>query len=250
MKNNFKLLGSVAVLCMFAAVAPASAVTIKAVYTGTVSSGTEFNITDQSGMFGLGTGADVLNDQAFTLTFTYNPSLFGVVHEVTPTSNVARGGPFDIPGSQSPIYNAELLINGVTKKIFSNAAGFVGNYNPSSGYNNAFHSTFSQYIDANFNVTENTVDGGIGDIDLLIPLRLEKPYHVVLDTLLSLSNGHFDFNVFDDNLGDYSVHTFGTFSATELTVSTVPLPGALPLFAAGLIGLGAVSKKRAQRKLS
>lgn len=245
MKNNFKLLGLVAALCMFAAVAPASAVTMKAVYTGTVSTGTEFNITDQSGMFGLGTGAGILNDQAFTLTFTYNPSLFGVVHDDTPTRNVARGGPFDVPGSQSPIYNAELLINGVTKKIFSNAAGFVGNYNPLSRYNNAFHSTFSQYIDANFNVTENTVDSGIGDIDLLIPLGLEKPYHVVLDTLLFLSNGHFDFNVFDDNLGDYSVRTFGTFSATELTVSTVPLPGALPLFAAGLIGLGAVSRKRA-----
>jgi hypothetical protein len=245
LKNSIQLLSSAAALYMFAAVAPASALTMKAFYTGIVSSGTEFNIADQSGMFGLGTGAGVLNDQAFTLTFTYNPLLFGVVHDDTPTRNVARGGPLDIPGSHSPIYNAELLINGVTKKIFSNAAGFVGNYNPISGYNNAFHSTFSQYIDANFNVTENYVDGGIGDIRLLIPLGLETPYHVVLDTLLSLSNGHFDFNVFDDNLRDYSVHTFGTFSATELTVSTVPLPGALPLFAAGLIWLGAVSRKRA-----
>jgi hypothetical protein len=250
MKNSVKLLSAVAAFCMFAAFAPASAITMQAVYSGTVSSSNETSVSNNIGMFNLGIGSDLLTNQAFTLTFTYDPSLFGVVKLSSATSNTASGGAFDTPASRSPIYNAELVINGVTKKIFSNAFGFVGNRNATGDYNSAFHSTLSQYIDANFNVTENYLEGGIGDTGLMIPLGLETPYHVVLDTLLSLSNGHFDFNVHDDSLSGFSERSFGTFSATELTVSAVPLPAALPLLAAGLIGLGAVSRKRAKRKLS
>lgn len=241
MRNSNKLLSSVAALCLFAAFAPASAVTMQAIYTGSVTSS-----TDLTNMFGLGVGAGVLNDQAYTLTFTYDPSLSGVVQSLTTTSNVARGGPFDTPGSHSPIYGAELLINGIIKKIYSNAAGYVGNFNPSSTYNSAFHSALYQYYNPNFTV-ENYVSGGIGGIGLIIPLDLQTPYHVMFDSLLS--NGQFDFNIFDDNLGDYSVHTFGSFSASELTVSAVPLPGALPMLAVGLVGLGALGRKSGRRRL-
>ncbi len=237
LKNIFnKFFSSSVVLGLFAAFTPASAVTMQAVYTGSITSS-----TDLTNMFGLGVGLDVLNGQFYTLTYTYNPSLPGVTHQTTTTSNIARGGPFDTPGSHSPIYGAKLEINGVTKLIYANGAGYVGNFNPASTYNSAFYSADYQYYNPLFTV-ENYIDSGIGAIGLVIPLDLETPYHVMIDS--ALSNGHFDFNVFDDNLGDYSVHTFGRFSATELTVSNVPLPGAFSMLAIGLVGLSVIARKR------
>ncbi len=238
MNNSFRLMSSVAAMCLFAAFAPASAVTMQAVYSGSVASGTD--LTD---IFGLGS---VLDGAAYTLTFTYNPSRFGVVHQTSATSNVARGGPFDILGSVAPIYGADLVINGITKHISANGAGYVGNFNPLSTYNSAFHSADYQSFNQDFTF-EDYVSNNIGGFGLAIPLDLETNYHVMIDSLVS--NGQFDFNVFDEILGDYSVHTFGSFNATELKVSTVPLPGAFSMFAVGLFGLGSIARKRAGRKL-
>lgn len=235
------LLLGVSAICLIAAISPASAVTMQAVYSGSVSTG-----TDQTGIFGLGLGEGALNDADFTLTFTYNPSRLGVIHEQpTITSNLAHGGPFDTFGSVSPIYFADLVINGITQHISANGFGFVGNRTP--GFNSAFHSANYQNFTPSFTY-ENYVGIGLAGTGLNIPLDLETNYQVIIDSLVP--NGQFDFNVFDNNAFEYTSRTFGNFNATALTVSTVPLPGALPLFAAGLIGLGAMSMKRANRKLS
>jgi hypothetical protein len=238
MKTSVKLLSSVAAFCMLAAFSPASAVTMQAVYKGFISSS-----TDLTNIFGLGLGAGVLDNQEYTLTFLYNPTLLGVINETTSTLITAHGGPLDMPFSKSPFYGADLVINGITKHIGSNGAGNVSNSSPLTNYNSTFHSTRNQSYNSNF-IVDDYVSGGIGGLSLGVPFDLQSPYQVVVATLISV--GQFDFSVYDDSISGYSVQTFGSLSAKELTVSIVPLPGTLPFFVAGLIGLGAVSRKRAK----
>src|SRR5262245_13619151 len=93
---------------------PASAGTMKAVYTGTVSGS-----YDQTNEFGLGTGTGVLDGQAFTATFIYDPATPGALHPTYDDGDYGEkhlyGGPaYGVP---SPVTSAVLTIGGVSHSL-------------------------------------------------------------------------------------------------------------------------------------
>jgi hypothetical protein len=76
----------------------------------------------------------------------------------------------------------------------------------------------------------------------------------VFNTLTISGTGYADLTNFDQTPIAWLLTTQGaagastyTFSATE--VAAVPLPGALPLFASGIVGLWALGRKRKKQKL-
>jgi len=94
--------------CLMGAGASQAAQLYKATFTGQVTTST----FDFDNIFGLGAGFNVLNGQAFTASFIYDPTLGNVVN-LGPNAEGRRGGliPFNNVG---PIIDAFLTINNVT----------------------------------------------------------------------------------------------------------------------------------------
>jgi hypothetical protein len=236
MTKQFKSVVLCGVACagLFALSATSFAVPMKAVYTGTV--GTSY---DQTNLFGQGTGSNVLNGQAFTLTYLYDPDTVGAYQYGSPVESQVYGG--TAYGVPSPMQSATLTISGLSQTMGGNYFGRVDQGNAGSAYSYHYAVDFSDNgVLQNYDFVQTYAYGPAA----AIPVDLNAPYF--LATLFT-QYGYFYFTNYDYALGAYTTNTQGTLNFATLTVSpvsAVPLPAALPLFAAGLGGLGIIARRR------
>ena len=235
-KFKLALFAGVAALSLASLATSASAITMQAVYTGTVSNG--YELTND---FGLGLNTS-FSGNPFTMTFIYDPATPGSVRTTIPgSSDRVSGGSYFVPGIADPFSSAKLTINGHSQSV-------GGNYN-----GDAFVSAGHIY-----QVSENIFNNGlINNLAYLFqpvysnglnfPTNLETPY---MASITSNVPGAFQFQNFNIASGIYSRNTIGHLSPTNLTitrVSVVPLPAALPLFGLGLGALGMLGRSRRKK---
>ncbi len=231
--RKFFLAGAVAL----SAVA-GNAATVTATYTGTIGQG-----FDRVDVFGLGENVD-LSGVAFTLVFIYD-TLIG--QDLTnPNAEEIYGGPFDpIAGHEtSPISLAELTINGIGVGWNSSA------YNQVKAFGDGVQNYIRHFAggmdrtEGFISITESSLTNAIA-VDLDAPQEIDgsgmtnpferieiEPFHV----LHNFDQGSFRYNA-DEAAGSFKVDHL------SITVSSVPLPGALPLFLVALLGLGMVRRR-------
>ena len=204
----------------------ASAATMQAVYTGTVSN----SVVDYGPVFGVYYDDNgPLDGMAFAATIIYDTSLGTPYGD--PTYTETYGG--TDKGSTSPILSAVLTINGGSWSFKPGQYSSVQNSdNPSSSNSRADAYTY-QYENT---ATEDVKDelslyalAGPGDI----PLDLTVPFAVAGPTI----NGYFNIDNYQRGSGEYR-YAYGTLNTAGLTVSAIPLPASLPLMLAGLGALG------------
>jgi hypothetical protein len=240
-----KLLGVAAALALNVA-SPALADIIDVTYTGTVSDG-----TDVTGVFG--PPSTLFDGNAFTLTYAFDTAK-GIF--TSGFNSSLAGGPGFGPGIYSSPGTAVLTING-------HSADFIVDPNPpSQGFSEFLvegpRSDGTFFIQQQVNNVVNRLDTTnhyiektvFTNITLTIPLSLTTSY--VLGTA---SGVVFDgqFRIFDLGFcGDnfcYNQAAVGDLSPTNVTVSvsSVPLPAALPLFNTGLAALGLLAWRRKRK---
>jgi hypothetical protein len=237
MSSRFKsiILAAVALACFASMALPAFAVPMKAVFSGAVSGS-----NDQTNYYGQGTGP-ALDGLAYTLTFLYDPQTPGANRATNGFYDTAYGGTLFGPAVASPIQSAVLTIGGVSHDVspaqYSAGLAYGGSY-----YQQVAQDTFDDGASFNrYNYVTQIVYGSSVTSDLEAPLGIFAmafpPY------------GQFQFSNFDYALGQYAYLASGSLAATSLTVSAVPLPAALPLFAAGIGALGVIARRRKKRPL-
>jgi hypothetical protein len=204
--------------------------------------------TDQTGVFGPPSTA--LDGDAFALTYTFDTAK-GIF--TSGFNSSLAGGPGFGPGIYTSPGTAVLTING-------HSADFIVDPNPpSQGYSEFLvegpRSDGTFFIQQNVNnvvnnlaTTNHYIEKTVfTNITLAIPLSLTTSY-----ALDAASGVVFDgqFRIFDLSFcGDNfcpNEEAYGDLSPTSVTasVSRVPLPAALPLFATGLAGLGLLGWRR------
>ena len=228
---------------------PASAITMQATYTGTLNS-----TTDDTGLFNNGTGAGVLDGLGFIMTYIYETS--GYVSGLSdigfgPIGNFNKvyGGTTSSPVQPMPILSATLTINGHSETIIGDNFGEALNFQydapiASPDFSAAYHQTIHKFDDGIIKVAKSATAGGQIN-SLAIPLGLETPFETDVSSSLGRTFALYQWHYVGLALvNDYAV--VGNFAATHLKVSLasavpppeVPLPAALPLFAAGLSAMG------------
>ncbi len=236
-KIRSTLLICTAVLAFTSFSAPASAIPMRAVYTGTVS-----DSYDETNTFGYGTGRYVLDGLSYTLTFLFDPAAPGIVRSTGATSDLAYGGPiygFPNPG---PMSSANLTINGHTETISPEWWGYA----------EVSNNSFSEYIAYDY------VNDGLHVVDSLLvtyafdwspagtPNGLETPF-----TSNDLRDTYGQFQFVNADRGPATKYVWGSLSPQTLAVSrvsAVPLPAALPLLVAGIAALGLVGRKKIKQQ--
>jgi hypothetical protein len=208
----------------------ASAVTMQAVYTGTVFAG-----SDLTNVFGAGSSLDGLS---FRMTFAYDPETPGASRTTDAVRDEVFGGP--VSGFTSPMRSAKLTINKHTERFRTDSAG-VTTYNIGT-YSVISHGTFFEASDTKISKISQ-LDGFADSSSALFLADLDAS---VPRTSLSLAGspsgiGHFFIGecAFNSAGGcDETVRTIGTLAPSSLAIAPIPLPAGLPLLASGLAVLG------------
>lgn len=221
----------------------ASAATVRATYSGTVSGS-----SDMTGLFGAPGGS--LDGQAFSLTYTFSTSA-GFRDNGGPGTYDAVFGGKDY-GMTSPTLSAQLTIAGHSQTV-SGASGSTYYVCDAAicGENSVDAEAYD--IHHNFpgtsilNLINVTASGPAG----AIPTSLETPFALSALT----GGGNFLFQSFSTSTWSYVANTYGDLNVTHVSVSVagvapVPLPAAVGpfLLVLGLGGLGGfVARRRGQR---
>jgi hypothetical protein len=222
--------------------APTSAATMKAVYQGTIT-----NSDDQTNVFGQGTGS-VLDGLSYVYTLIYDTATLGQETATSPILNQIDGGT-SFAGSVSPVVSAVFTVGNHSENISGSYGGLISHL---------IDGSFSSRQDS---AVDRIVTSGIehyayvfnefSDEIFSLPYDLDKPFSV---TSVAYIVGTFTFSDLDMNTAQFITYASGTLSPTSLTVtrldapSEVPVPAALPLFAAGIGALCLASRRRRKQK--
>ncbi len=247
MRKHLKTLlqASAGILAFAVVSAPAFAITMKAVYEGTVVSG-----VDQTNLFGHGDNA-LLDGLAYVLTFIYDTSTFGASRQTTADFDQIFGGTSLNCCPASPMLSAKLTIDGQSQILDGSYSGNITNFN-SLGTAYASHDAQNSFSDSS-NVIASFIYALARDDTLSVPLNLDTAFMLNLQPDFG-NNSQFRFTNYDVALIDYTTNTRGFLSATSLTVSRfqqtseVPAPAALPMLASGLGVFGLMAKRRAKKR--
>ncbi len=246
MKKHLKnvLQASAAALALLAMSSPTSAMTMKAVYEGTV-----LRSDDQTNLFGQGLGS-ALDGLAYTLTYIYDTTSFGPNRVTSSDQDLVIGGastPFP-----TPILSTTLTIAGHSKVVNGNFMGNVRISSDLSSYETSYHFAHdrdNQIFSSHENLIVNTITTGLN----VIPINLDTPF--VLDTSFIIeSYGNFSFYDSDNIFAPPSNSASGALNPTSLTVSRfqqtseVPAPAALPMLASGFGVFGLMARRRAKKR--
>jgi hypothetical protein len=224
---------------------PASAVTMKAVYTGTV-----YSSYDQTNVFGQGLGA-VLDGLSYTLTYIYDPSTVGAGRSTDATYDQAFGG-FGYGNLPTPKISTTLKIGNTSQQSINNSyQDLYYQINDGVSYSYAQHASFDYFNDGLNNKYDYLYSSGY-DYSFGIPADLETPYSIAL-SLVNYSS-YFQFADYDYASSVYTRYAFGYLAPTSLTVSRfdgpsqVPVPAALPMLASGIGAIGLIARRRAKKR--
>jgi hypothetical protein len=215
---------------------PASAVTMQAVYTGTV-----LNSIDRTNRFGAGSSLDGL---AFRAVFIYDPATPGASRNTTSTTDEVTGG--TLLGVPSPMQSIKLTINRHSESFHPS---FFANVE-AANVDGSFGTIFQDGVHARELVGGQAISsvnaragGGLfpASLDSSIPLTSLGPPGVL--------RGTFDFLqcTFEPSGAcfiDQTTRTTGSLSASSVRVAPIPVPAALPLLASGLAAFGIVAFRR------
>ena len=207
---------------------PASALTLRASYTGTIIDG-----YDLTGIFG-SSDAD-LTGLSYTTTYDFEAHVAG--HQlVNAVHDLEFGGDYD--GTQGPVLRSTLTVKGVTVTLLP------------QWYSEASVNSFG-YV---YHTAENNSDDGVIVRDTWFENRGFSPVGAIdvaspVSTLLlnsPLDEGHFQFTDFDRSVDDFTTRfTYGIFSKTgSYSVAVIPEPSSWALLVLGFGGLGTVLRRR------
>lgn len=217
-----KIAGLTVVSGMLALAAPAQAALVSIVYTGTVS-----RSQDQYGYFGTA-GVNTLVGDSYTASYIFDTSL-GSTFSSAKNSSVAGGTSI---GNISPLVSANIVING-------KSAILRGTYNAQLGAD-ALDTPAEEFV--------NTLDYANSSNNYTQTWSLESIHSSEGKLTGSLSES-FVYSVLPGDatlanvqlISSYPGHEiYADISAnlTSLSITPVPLPAALPMFAAALSVLG------------
>ena len=219
-KNN--ILAAALAVCA----APACAATVTATYTGTIGTG-----NSASNFFEVG---EDLAGVAFMLVFVYD-TLIGV--DSSPSFDQVYGGSQEVtPGHEvSPMLSATLTINAIE---FSQSPAQFGQ---ATLWNDAVTSYAYHFAGSIYSATTG---------ESFLAASVSRDDGSILGDILAaqeIGGPGLAGSLFQEDQGYFSVdtQTYGTLVVDNLsiTVAAVPLPGSLPLFAAALLGLGAMRRR-------
>lgn len=223
---------AVAGLTTFAAL-PALAITMQAVYTGTIT-GSTVVATD---FFGLGEGVS-LTGEAMTMTYRYDTTVGSLTTSST-SSDLKGGTNF---GVASPLTYVAVTINGVTKAWDTSSADWAQVRHNDFGIDEDVNHYF-EVDGSNYSIFYMYAgDGSFG-----VPVDLTQPFTATYDAgnPSHYQEANFAFTTFDPTFTAAS----GSAAISQLVVSEyvaapIPLPAAMPLFLAALGGLGWAARRR------
>ncbi len=212
----------------------ASALTMKATYSGYV-----FSSSDLTNMFGSGGGSS-MDGLPYTLSFTYDPLAAGVGRNTSSVLDNSFGG--TATGFTSPIVAAALTINGHREQVSGSYTGYI--YNFESFFTTQFAEDY-----ANDGILESSrkLQGFAYDFSLGIPVNLGSAFDVTPEPRLGTAT--FSFSSIHSPSQQQTVLTYGNLKVDRLSVrsvSAVPLPATLPLLASA-VGALAVSRRKKKR---
>lgn len=216
------------------------AAVMKIVYEGTIPSLSDEGF-DSNGYFDLGNGANVATNADFLLTILYDASL---AERITTATEDYAG--YNYVQGATPLISYMLTINELSRSS-SQSAGMV--YRSNDGTTSTvFNNLGGFYYNGGLKVDSVLIRVGSGSHvfpSAVIPLGLETPFSYLYDYIGTQANNHWEFtNYLYDPVTDtnqFAGKASGGFFVTSVNVSEVsevPLPAALPLFAAGLSAMG------------
>ena len=221
-KLHAALLVSVTAWGLTALTSQASAVVLKAVYTGTLS-----QTQDQTNLFGHGTGFGVLDGLTATFTFIYDTAKLGSNHIGGVTTNQVYGGTYYLNNLTSPMISAMMTVGGHSESTLGDYIG--SNYHVlAPTYGNVQDQATERKDFYSYRQMITNALGPAGSV----PLSLDTPFSPVG----LFGSGSFAFTDYNNDSAQYNYYATGSIGLTGLTVSlvdqvsTVPLPAALPLF--------------------
>lgn len=216
---------------------------VEAVFTGTI-----YNSSDATGVFGLGSGSNVLDDQEFTLTYVYDTSAGA---EMTDTGlDVIYGG--DMWGP-SPVVSASLTINGVTLTFDGDTESFVGvcNADYCNGSDLRDYEAY-QYTNDGTTYLESYTYTYFVLPAFTMPFDLTEPLSYTSDEMVEAGGDFFfygctptqtDCTTTTDVSGEYTIA-----SVSIRSLAPVPLPAGAGLLGASLALMGLVARRRARAR--
>jgi hypothetical protein len=225
----------------------AEAATMKAVYTGFVTSS-----NNQTGEFGTDEVFG-LNGLEFLMTFIYDPSV-GVQSSTSAVVSVAGGEANS--GAPTPIISSFITINGVTKSVDGSYVGGINlqSTEPCQNCLDGVDHVAQTFVDGSGLTISQALFAQISDFDLPIPLSLTTPFSFkVPDNVLS-AFGSFSFTAFAVSVegaattlesvsGSLNLRTVSVSEVTD--VAPIPLPAGLPLMAVALGALVILRRRTA-----
>ena len=201
----------------------AQAALVDVTYTGLITGG-----TDVGGDFG-SVGATLVG-KTITVQYLFNTALGDI--DTNPGENSTSGG--SLFSDASPGLSASISIGGGKPVTFDGASyGSIGETSNATGSSQSHDITSAAGSDVN-----SFIQAGAGAL----------PDSIVTPFSYTVSAGDFasgSFTLVDGG--------FASFAPTSISLSTVPLPSALPMFGAAVLGLGALQiarRRTAKAKLA
>ncbi|MCF1709899.1 VPLPA-CTERM sorting domain-containing protein [Tabrizicola sp. J26] len=227
----FKILCTTTALALFAI--PASAATMKAVYSGKVNYG-----YDMTGVFGTA-GAD-LSGLDYVLTYVYDTSKG--YRWTSGGYDQVYGGEWY--GKESPVLSATLKINGHSTEFGADSYGSSYAYSDQSSYSYRYDYAYDySYDDTHYAYDYIYSYGGFS-----------QGSSGNLEDLATLTEAAYGYSYFEKYVYDYSdwsasSYVYGSLALSKLSVSeyepaAVPLPASALMLVAGFGGLGALRVMR------
>ena len=224
--------GVVAALAVLGTVSIASAAIVNVTYTGTISSG-----FDTTGVFGPANSS--LTGDPYTTSYSFDTTIGFIFSD--PNINATIGGPGSATFEPSPSLGGVVTINGYSVTIGGSYFGEIYGLNDgttSQSYHDVRDFLLYDPTTYDYNIMYNR----IYSTSALIPKSITTSYAYAV-TGDDLAYGVVQFSHYSNPDGqiDYAI---ANLSPETLTVSTVPAPAALPLFASGLALMGLLLWRR------